>query len=82
MDGHQRRCDSSSQGTENKPQRKRAFGGAAPAPYGTWGSEDTDKKSKFRCPSVFSALFFQEDFELVPLPSGGRIVTPVLYTVS
>ncbi|XP_047664094.1 protein diaphanous homolog 3 isoform X2 [Tachysurus fulvidraco] len=47
MDGHQRRCDSSSQGTENKPQRKRAFGGAAPAPHGTWGSEDTDKKIKF-----------------------------------
>ncbi|XP_060732155.1 protein diaphanous homolog 3 isoform X1 [Tachysurus vachellii] len=47
MNGHQRRCDSSSQGTENKPQRKRAFAGAAPAPYGTWGSEDTDKKSKF-----------------------------------
>ncbi|KAK3561813.1 hypothetical protein QTP86_014391 [Hemibagrus guttatus] len=44
---HQHRYDSSSQGRENKPQRKKAFGGAGPAPYGSWGNEEMEKKPKF-----------------------------------
>ncbi|XP_058256925.1 protein diaphanous homolog 3 isoform X1 [Hemibagrus wyckioides] len=44
---HQHRYESSSQGRENKPQRKKAFGGAGPAPCGTWGNEEMEKKPKF-----------------------------------
>ncbi|MCJ8737964.1 hypothetical protein PDJAM_G00030120 [Pangasius djambal] len=47
MDSHQYRSDCSSQGRENKPQRKRALGGGGPAPYAIWGNEETEKKPKF-----------------------------------
>ncbi|KAF7703658.1 hypothetical protein HF521_022665 [Silurus meridionalis] len=44
---HRYRFDSTSQGRENKPHRKKAFGGPGPAPYPTWGSEEAEKKPKF-----------------------------------
>lgn len=43
----QHRFDSSSQGRENKPQRKKAFGGAGNAAYTSWTNEEAEKKPKF-----------------------------------
>lgn len=48
MDSHQQhRYESSGQGRENKPQRKKALGGAGPGPCPLWGNEEAEKKSKF-----------------------------------
>ncbi|KAF4083396.1 hypothetical protein AMELA_G00140710 [Ameiurus melas] len=47
MDRQQHRFNSSGQGRENKPQRKKAFGGAGPAACATWGNDDAEKKHKF-----------------------------------
>ncbi|XP_060797730.1 protein diaphanous homolog 3 isoform X2 [Neoarius graeffei] len=48
MDSHQQhRYESSGQGRENKPQRKKALGGAGPGPCPLWANEEAEKKSKF-----------------------------------